>query len=117
MKNERECKIMLHKFQRYKNVQRKNASHGLTTLTSFANAYRDSAAAFAATSSGEMPWYATSIAINRTVNIRALAPKLAGTVATLKPRLFTLDSLEKRRGLLCNLALTGSANRRMSGLL
>ena len=53
-----------------------------------------------ATSPGEMPWWATSIAINRTVNIRALAPKLAGTVTTLNPSLFTLDSLEKRRGLL-----------------
>ena len=51
--NERECKIVSHKFQGYKKTYKeKNASHGLTTLTSFANAYRDSAA----TSSGEMPW-------------------------------------------------------------
>ena len=68
---------------------------------------RVSAAASAATSPSEMPWKATSIAINRTQYIRALAPELVGTVTTLKPRLFTLDSLEKCKGLLCNLALTG----------
>ena len=45
---------------------------------------RVSAAAFAAISPGEMPWQATSTGINRTVNIRALAPKLARTVTTLK---------------------------------
>ena len=57
MRNERECKIMLHKFPEVqKNVQRKNEAHGLTTLTSFANAYRVSAAGFPVTSPGEMPW-------------------------------------------------------------
>ena len=56
-----------------------------------------------------------TFALNWTVKIRALAPKLAGTVRTLKPRLFTLNRLAKRRGLLCNLALTESPN--MSGVL
>ena len=56
IRNERECKIVSHKFQGYKKRKRKNASHGLTTLTSFANAYRVFPAAFAATSPGEMTW-------------------------------------------------------------
>ena len=61
-----------------------------------------SAAASTATIPGEMPGLAASIAIALTVDVRALAPELSGTVTTLQPRLFSLDSFEKHRRLFGN---------------
>ena len=99
MRNERECKIMLHKSQRCKTRIKKKrvlCPYNIYIICKRAEFPRPQ---FLAKCPGRPHLYQ----LTGLKDIRALAPKLAGTVTTLKPRLFTSDSLsEKRRGLLCN---------------